>query len=272
MSGKSVLFGTVLKEARKKARIQQKDFAEMLGVSRNTVINWEADKYKPDHELLPEICSLLGVSLNDLFGINDGRSVSRPEFNLILDYRELSDVGKKFAESMLATLLETERKAKDEEFRKTYRLFGKAATKAAAGTGCDFVDSPLEPIFIKRNTRNKRADSIVEVSGDSMLPVYHNGDLVYVQHTQGIDPGEDVVCSSADGMVIKRVTADRKLVSVNPALPYGDKSEDDHVRVIGRVIGIVEPADCADAKDTAILEELFRSEIRTFRQENRIYE
>jgi hypothetical protein len=39
----------------------------------------------------------------------------------------------------------------------------------------------------------------------------------------GIDPGEDVVCSSADGMVIKRVTADRKLMSVNPALPYGDK-------------------------------------------------
>lgn len=136
--------------------------------------------------------------------MNDGRSVSRPEFNLILDYRELSDVGKKFAESMLATLLETERKAKDEEYRKTYRLFGKAATKAAAGTGCDFVDSPLEPIFIKRNTRNKRADSIVEVSGDSMLPVYHNGDLVYVQYTQGIDPGEDVVCSSADGMTHSR--------------------------------------------------------------------
>ena len=130
----------------------------------------------------------------------------------------------------------------------------------------------MEPIFIKRNTRNKRADSIVEVSGDSMLPVYHNGDLVYVQYTQGIDPGEDVVCSSADGMVIKRVTADRKLMSVNPALPYGDKNEDDHIRVIGRVIGIVEPADCADAKDTAILEELFRPEIKTFWEENRIYE
>ena len=84
MSGKSVLFGTVLKEARKKARIQQKDFAEMLGVSRNTVINWEADKYKPDHELLPESCSLGGGCLKVLCGLMEGCRVSRPEFYVFL--------------------------------------------------------------------------------------------------------------------------------------------------------------------------------------------
>ena len=48
-------FGTLLKERRKKAHLSQKDFAEMMNVTRNTVINWEADKSKPDYNLIPEI-------------------------------------------------------------------------------------------------------------------------------------------------------------------------------------------------------------------------
>ena len=60
-------FGSILKEHRKKARISQKDFADMMHVTRNTIINWEADKSKPDYSLIPEVCTLLNIKLHELF-------------------------------------------------------------------------------------------------------------------------------------------------------------------------------------------------------------
>jgi len=50
--------------------------------------------------------------------------------------------------------------------------------------------------------------------------------------------------TTADGAVIKRMY-DNKLYSLNPRYPedpqypYGEKGEDDHVQVIGRVLGTV---------------------------------
>lgn len=64
------------------------------------------------------------------------------------------------------------------------------------------------------------ADSIDRVSGASMEPLYHDGDLVYIQFTNGDSDGDDVVCTTADGAVIKRVKK-HKLYSLNKALPYG---------------------------------------------------
>ena len=56
-----VMFGSLIKERRKKAKLSQKDFADMMHVTRNTIINWEADKSKPDYSLIPEVCSLLNI-------------------------------------------------------------------------------------------------------------------------------------------------------------------------------------------------------------------
>ena len=58
-----IMFGALLKERRKKAQLSQKDFADMMHVTRNTVINWEADKSKPDYNLIPELCTLLNIQI-----------------------------------------------------------------------------------------------------------------------------------------------------------------------------------------------------------------
>ena len=70
-----------------------------------------------------------------------------------------------------------------------------------------------------------------------MEPLYHDGDLVYVCYTQAVEDGDDVICSTADGAVIKRLH-NHKLHSLNKNLPFGEKSEDDHVAILGKVLGI----------------------------------
>lgn len=163
---------------------------------------------------------------------------------------------------MVGSLLKKEQEAKDKAYMESYRIFGKPATKAGAGYA--YVEEPMVPGFIRRNARNQRADSVVEVSEDSMLPAYHNGELVYVEDTEDGYPGEDVVCSTADGMIIKQLLPGRKLRSINPELPYGEKSEDNHVNIICRVIGIVAPEYFATTEEISILNDIFDEEIQDF--------
>ena len=77
--------------------------------------------------------------------------------------------------------------------------------------------------------------------------------------------GEDVICSSRAGMHIKRLGEDGPY-SLNKEAPFLLTSEDDHVRIIGRVLGIADSAaDFPDASDAALLSDLRRDEIREFR-------
>ncbi|MBQ2102971.1 MAG: S24 family peptidase, partial [Bacteroidales bacterium] len=135
----------------------------------------------------------------------------------------------------------------------------------AAGTGSEVPDLPPEYTFLRRNQLNARADGIALVDGCSMEPVYHSGDYVYYQAASSADPGEDVLVDTDDGAVIKRVGADYTLCSVNPALPYPAKSEQNTLVIRGRVLGVVSSSDQPSEGDAASLEELFADEIRAFR-------
>jgi phage repressor protein C with HTH and peptisase S24 domain len=66
----------------------------------------------------------------------------------------------------------------------------------------------------------------LEVSGDSMLPLYRKGDILIVSPTARIRKGDRVVVKTADGevmaKVLKRRTAERvELASANPE--HGDR-------------------------------------------------
>ncbi len=56
-----------IKELRKGRKMRQEDLAEKLGVTRQTVIAIENDKYDPTLELAMKISAFFGVSVNDIF-------------------------------------------------------------------------------------------------------------------------------------------------------------------------------------------------------------
>ena len=71
-----------------------------------------------------------------------------------------------------------------------------------------------------------RADGVyaLEVSGDSMLPLYRHGDVVIVSPSAACRPGDRVVVRTRDGEVMAKVLARRspdglELSSLNPAHP-----------------------------------------------------
>ena len=56
-----------IKELRKNRKLRQEDLAEKLGVTRQTIIAIENDKYDPTLELAMKISEFFGVSVNDIF-------------------------------------------------------------------------------------------------------------------------------------------------------------------------------------------------------------
>lgn len=70
--------GKNIANLRKEKGFTQAELGDLLGVSNQAVSKWEMEMTMPDVMLLPEIAKVLGVDLNDLYGVK--REI--PEFSV----------------------------------------------------------------------------------------------------------------------------------------------------------------------------------------------
>lgn len=63
--------GQTIKRFRKERDITQEEFAEIIGVSCQSVSRWENDNCYPDIELIPTIAAFFGISTDKLMGIDE---------------------------------------------------------------------------------------------------------------------------------------------------------------------------------------------------------
>lgn len=61
----------IIKQLRKDAGLRQEDMAKELGVSRQTIIAIENDKYNPTLELAMKIAKLLELHVEEIFFLED---------------------------------------------------------------------------------------------------------------------------------------------------------------------------------------------------------
>jgi len=173
------------------------------------------------------------------------------------EYRELLIGSGKFAP-------EDEEYISPERIRELFMPLEVEYTKLAAGTGKEDTGLPPSLRFVRRTKRNRGASCIAVVDGPSMEPEFYNGDMVYVRYTNTVSPGDIAVAWWTGGMVIKQVGQDKKLHSINRAYPFGDKTEDDHVRVIGKVIGKVDESELPSEGEQLLINDAFADEISAF--------
>ena len=74
---------------------------------------------------------------------------------------------------------------------------------ASAGTGAILGDDKCEWISVPKASVPAGADRGIRVSGDSMMPVYNDGQLVWIQFTKELRPGEEGVFMLNDEGFIK---------------------------------------------------------------------
>ena len=85
--------GLFIAELRKEKNMTQNDLANKLGVTDRAISKWENGRGLPDISLLAPLCSLLGVSINELLSgerLNEENIVQKFEENIIstIDYTD----------------------------------------------------------------------------------------------------------------------------------------------------------------------------------------
>jgi transcriptional regulator with XRE-family HTH domain len=70
--------GNIIKQRRIEQNITQIDLAKRIGVSRQTISNWENDKTLPDIDYIIELAQLFNLSVDQLL-IIDSQSISPTE-------------------------------------------------------------------------------------------------------------------------------------------------------------------------------------------------
>lgn len=110
---------------------------------------------------------------------------------------------------------------------------------ASAGTGVYLDDSRTEPLQIVHTDIAERANYAIRVSGDSMIPEYHNGDIVLVETCPSVEEGEIGIFVVEGEGYIKKYGGDR-LISLNTKYKDMVLKQYETVYCRGRVLGIAE--------------------------------
>ena len=92
-----------LKKLRALKKLSQKDFAQALKVSQQTVASWESGRTEPSHNALNEIADYFNVSADYLLG-RDAPALSDEQVTLLKGFDALNTAGRKLLVGVLDSL------------------------------------------------------------------------------------------------------------------------------------------------------------------------
>ena len=227
-------FGKAIKEKMVEKQVNQAALAEAIGMPKTTLSGLlSRDTSKISIDVFLKICKYLECDPEELYDEFEKRDVSKAESLLIQKYNSLDKHGRQVVDAVLA--IEVERCAEEEKQIQIRHSF----YKVSAGLGYDLDDSESwEMISVPDTPEAERADFALTIQGDSMEPVYFDGDIVLVKQQEQINQGEvGIFIVNGEGY-IKKLGRNR-LISLNAVYEDIVFNENDHICCAGKVIGRV---------------------------------
>lgn len=232
------MIGDKIKERRVQLGLKQSEISKATGIKITTLSNYENNVSTPNEQNLYKLMDTLKCDANYLFEWEEQENIniSYSEKQKIIKYRELDDHGKQMVDTVLE--LEHNRCVASSEERSIIYL-PKSVLRASAGSGNWLDEQQLVTVAVLDTPAARKANLIIEVDGDSMEPLYKNGDNVLVSTAAEVQIG-DIGIFIVDGNgYIKKLGEDR-LISVNSK--YNDiiPTENSDYRCVGKVLGLAE--------------------------------
>lgn len=235
--------GSRIKQRREELGLTQPQLAQLIGVSKGCVGNYESNVSSPNEKILFKLFTVLECDANFLY--QDDINVSGKdsyftagEKDIIKKYRQLDAYGKQALDSLLEIEL---LRCGDNKVNKPVKTIHikHSIFKVSAGHGFDLGnDDEWEEIDIPDTHEAQKADFALTIQGDSMEPIYSNGQIVLVKSQSAVDIGETGIYIINGSGFIKKNGGDR-LISINPKYDDIVFSDNDTVSCAGKVIGIV---------------------------------
>ena len=190
-------FSERLRQLRTDAHMSQEELAAKLQLSKGAIGNYETGIREPNRQTQEAIADLFNVELDYL----TGRTNTRPEYSLeeqwlISCYRKADEDIKIAVKTVLRRFVDKQQQAEPKK-TKVIPLF-----PAAAGPTDQRDEEPFEEYETDQD-----ADFAVRISGDSMEPEFHDGEVVLCKKRKPKD-GEIAVISVNGSILVKQYISD----------------------------------------------------------------
>lgn len=218
--------GIRLKERRIEKVYSQSDLANLLNINRASYNKWESGKSIPNQKNLNALAKILDVPT----------TYFESEFNIVNTYLQLSSENQEKVEDYAAELLQIQ-----ESQNKVIPLFAvEVLTDIAlsAGLGEALFDE-YETETVYSSEEQYGYDIAAWISGNSMEPVYQDGEVALIRATGFDYDGAIYALSWNDSIYIKKLYREEngfRMVSLNKE--YSDKfiPFEDNPRIVGLVV------------------------------------
>ena len=232
------MFQDRLQKLREQHGYSVKEAAAALHLPYTTYNNYEKNTREPNGEILCRIAAFFSVSLDYLLGAtstHSNQTISPEEQAVYTKLQALDSHGKR----LVSMVLEEEYircQSQKQEQQQPMRSIRSSLYRVSAGTGVLLDDDAWEKIQVPDTEEAQKADFALRIAGDSMEPIYHDGDIVLVEKADILQVGEIGIFFVNGNGYIKKFGGDR-LISLNDA--YADIALTNQARCFGKVIGRV---------------------------------
>ncbi len=229
---------------------EQRELTNFLGLKSVAFSEWKSGKSKSYKKYLIEIADFFNISLDYLvYGKEKGCSTFKltdEEQELLEYFNKLSDKSKGIILGKAETLVELETPVTNEpaviEEPEEKRLKINCSTyQVSAGAGFELGEGDeWYEIEVPDTSKARKADFALQIKGNSMEPIYFNGDIVLVKEQPSVELGEIGIFNIEGNGYIKKFGGDR-LISLNAEyddIEFSDYDEE-RIRCFGKVIGRV---------------------------------
>ena len=238
--------GLKLKQRRQEMNVSVDELAQKLNVSRTTIYRYEKGEIsKMPTDTLEKIARILNTTPAYFMGWSDKPEVKS---NILSIYNQLEQPRQEkvvyFAQEQLdeqnnnITPLTADTADEDAE-----RITDYVEGLVAAGHGAYQEDNLHMEVSLLADEVPDSYDTIAKVAGDSMEPLIHDNDLLFIEASSQVDPNDIGIFQVNGKNFVKKFKRDYDgtyyLQSLNVA-NYPDiyLNEDDEIRTIGRVVDI----------------------------------
>lgn len=190
-----------IRRLRKAKGLTQKELANLLGVTESAVNQYENGKRRPKYEILLRLGEVLECPVAEITGEKELEDLgfTALERVIIQKYRTLDEYGKRAVEAVLD--VEASRGAEIVPVKETkiIPLFA-----AAAGAGEPVSQEGFDDYEVEADSK---AQFAVKISGDSMEPEFHDGDIVLCRRKRP-EIGEVAVIMVNGFLLVKQYITD----------------------------------------------------------------
>ena len=230
--GVTMTFNEFINSRRKELNMTIDELVALSGLPKGTVSKiTSGENTNPKLHTTVAICRALRCSIDSATGTvtPENGALSRNEAELVSRYRMLDHYGKNMIQAVME--LETER------CLPTIRMISRPyyPLPVSAGHGNPLDESTREEREITDTPEHRRGDFLLRVSGDSMQPMFRNGDLVLVKRQETVEIGEIGIFVLNGESFIKKHGVN-ELISLNPHYHPKAYGSSDTILCCGKVL------------------------------------